>query len=121
MLRALRFEPAAGGLVHREAMEKTLVSPVISNTLRIRACVQTRERSPSWLRSRFKPPTSTPETGRVQEVDPFEIDDDLAMALADQLNQLLAEPGRGVHVDLPFDREDRIGRPAVVNLSAQAP
>ena len=102
-----------------EAMENTLVSPVISNTLRMRAWVQTRERSPPWLRRRFKPADQHAQPGRVQEVHPFEVDDDLAMALADQLDELLAQPRRAVHVDLTLDRENRERRSAVVYLQPE--
>src|SRR5205807_5458407 len=38
----------------------TLVRPVISSTFRIRRWVQTSARSPSWLRTRLRPPTRTP-------------------------------------------------------------
>src|SRR4051794_2065119 len=40
------------------------------------------------------------EPGGVEEVDAFEVDDDLVLALTDQLDELLAEPGRRVDVDL---------------------
>ena len=41
----------------------------------------------------LEPSNEHPETSRVQEIDPFEVDNDLVLALADQLNQLLAQPG----------------------------
>src|SRR5439155_24424972 len=44
-----------------------------------------------------------PEPGGVEEVDALEVDDDLVLALADQLDEPLAEARRGVDVDLTLD------------------
>src|SRR5207245_1959655 len=57
------------------------------------------------------------ETGGVEEVDGFEVDDDLVLALADELDEALAEPRRGVDVDLPPDGEHG---PAVPLVDIQA-
>src|SRR5262249_22079183 len=38
----------------------TLVRPVIRKILRMRSWLQTRRSEPSWARTRFRPPTSTP-------------------------------------------------------------
>ena len=49
-----------------------------------------------------------PEPGRVQEVDLLQVDDDVVGPVAHQLDQLLAELRRGVHVDLPGHLEHRV-------------
>src|SRR5205823_1563588 len=48
------------------------------------------------------------ESGRVQEVDPLEVDHDPVLAFADQLDQPLAETRRGVDVDLPAHGQDGV-------------
>ena len=82
-------------------MANTLVSPVISNTLRMRLWVHTSERSPSWAAESLEPADEHTEAGGVEEVDALEVDDDAVLALADQLDQTLSEAGCGVHIDFP--------------------
>jgi hypothetical protein len=47
------------------------------------------------------------EAGRVEEVHALEVDDDLVLALTDELDEALSEAGCGVHVDLTLDRQHR--------------
>src|SRR5687767_5012022 len=56
------------------------------------------------------------EPGRVEKLHAFEVDQDLTLALVDQLNQLLAELGRRVDVDFTLYRQDR---PAVALLDVK--
>src|SRR6202011_3214184 len=60
-----------------------------------------------------------PEAGRVEEVHALEVDDDLVLALADQLDQLLSESGRGVDVDLPLHRQHGERRVGVVYVETK--
>src|SRR5947209_10613558 len=46
------------------------------------------------------------EARGVEEVDTFQVDDDVVLALADQLHQPFAKPRRGVDVVLPTNSED---------------
>src|SRR5579884_278183 len=48
----------------------------------------------------LEPPDQHTEAGGVEEVDPLQVDDDLLVTLADQLDQPLPQPGGGVDVDL---------------------
>jgi hypothetical protein len=53
----------------------------------------------------LEPAHEHPETGGVEEVHALQVDDDAVLALTDQLDQPLAEPGRGVDVDLAAHTE----------------
>ena len=59
------------------------------------------------------------QPGRVEEVHAFEIDDDLAVPLADQLDQPLPQARRAVDVDLALDSQNRERRSAVVYLQTE--
>ncbi len=59
------------------------------------------------------------QTGGVEEVHALEVDDDLAVALADQLDQSFTQPRRAVHVDLTLDGQHRERRSAVVYLETE--
>ena len=87
-------------------MPKTFVSPVILKIFSIRSCVQTRSREPSCARTRFRPPTSTPEAGGVEELDLLQVDDELVVVLVDQIDEQLTEPRRRVDIDLALDVDD---------------
>src|SRR5215218_1826557 len=56
----------------------------------------------------LEPADQHAETGRVQEVDLLEVDDDVVGPVADQLDELLAELRRGVDVDLAGHFEHRV-------------
>src|SRR5512132_752095 len=56
----------------------------------------------------LQPTDQHPEPGRVQEVHLLEVDDDVVGPVADQLDELLAELWRGVHVDLAGHLEHRV-------------
>ncbi len=101
------------------AIRNTVVRPVISNTLRMRAWVQTSVRSPSWLRRRLSPPTRTPRPVESRKSTDFEVDDDLPVPLTDQLDQLLPQTRGAVDVDLAFHGQDCVGRSAVNDLQAE--
>ena len=47
------------------------------------------------------------QTGRVEEVDALQVDDDAVLALTDQFDQPLAKTRRGVDVDLPAHGQNR--------------
>src|SRR6266487_3131949 len=87
-------------------MPKTSVSPVIRKIFRIRCCVQTRSSEPSWARTRFRPPDQYPEAGGVEEPDLVQVDDELAAALADQVDEQLPQPRRRIHIDLALHVDD---------------
>jgi hypothetical protein len=56
----------------------------------------------------LEPADEHAEPGRVQEVDLLQVDDDVVGAVADQLDQLLAQLWRGVDVDLTGHLEHRV-------------
>jgi len=87
-------------------MPKTCVSPVIRKIFSIRSCVQTRSSEPSCARTRFRPPTSTPEAGGVEELNLVHVDNELVVVLADQIDEQLTEPRRRVDIDLAPDVDD---------------
>src|SRR4029077_3617635 len=87
-------------------MPKTSVSPAIFKIFRIRACVQTRSSEPSWARTRFRPPTSTPRPVESRNPTFVQVDDELAAALADQVDEQLPQPRRRVHIDLALHVDD---------------
>ena len=84
----------------------TLVRPVIRKILRMRSCVHTRRRLPSWARTRLSPPTRTPRPG-VEELDGLHVDDQVVVAGTDQVDELLAQLRGRVDVDLATDHDDR--------------
>src|SRR5687768_3585518 len=54
----------------------------------------------------LQPADQHAEAGRVEELDAFEVDQDRALTLVDQLDQLLAELWCRVDVDLALHRQD---------------
>ena len=60
-----------------------------------------------------------PQPGRVEKVHALEVDDDLPVALADQLDQSLTQARRAVDVDLSLDGQHRERRSAVVYLQTE--
>ena len=54
----------------------------------------------------LEPADEDAEPGRVEELHPFEVDQDRALTLVDQLDELLAELGRRVDVDLALHGQD---------------
>src|SRR5205814_9726657 len=48
------------------------------------------------------------QPGGVEEVDAFEVDHDLVLAFADELDQAFAKTGCGVDVDLPAHGQDGV-------------
>ena len=47
-----------------------------------------------------------PQAGGVEEPDLVQVDDELVVALADQIDEQLAEPRRGLDIDLALDGDD---------------
>ena len=84
-----------------------MVEPGDLEDLEDRGSEQTRASSPSLVRTRLSAPTEDPEPGRVEELDPVEVDDDVVATVVDQLDELLAQPGRGGDIDLAGDGDDR--------------
>src|SRR5258705_10509769 len=64
----------------------------------------------------LEPADEDAEPGGVEELDALEVDQDRALTLVDQLDELLAELGCGVDVDLALHRQDG---PAVVFLDVK--
>src|SRR5438105_7617993 len=98
-----RCECVVDGLVNREDLRQAgdledLEDPTLSAHEREVAVVASHPLQPSDQHA---------ETGRVEEVDAFEIDEDPVMALAHELDEPLAEPRRRVDVDLAADGENR--------------
>jgi hypothetical protein len=58
------------------------------------------------------------EAGGIEEVDSFEVDDDLMLSFADQLDQLLPKSWSGVHVHFALDRQHGVRGVAVIHLEA---
>src|SRR5208337_3539598 len=51
-------------------------------------------------------PDQHPEAGGVQEPDLVHVDDELVVVLADQIDEQLTQPRRGVDIDLALDVDD---------------
>src|SRR5690348_66468 len=64
----------------------------------------------------LEPPDEDSEARRVEELHTFEVDQDRALTLVDQLDELLAELGGGIDVDLALDGQDG---PAVAFLDVE--
>src|SRR5581483_2662842 len=54
----------------------------------------------------LEPPDEDAQPGRVEELHTFEVDQGRALTRVAQLDELLAELGRGVDVDLALDGQD---------------
>ena len=79
---------------------------MISKILVMLRSLQTSESWPSFVRSRLTPPTSTPSVVESMNVVLLKSTITCRCALADHLEQLLLELGRGVEVDLACERDD---------------
>ncbi len=73
--------------------------PVISKTFRIAALRADEDEVAVVAAQPLQPAHQDAESGGIEEVDPFEVDDDLVLPIADQLNEAFAELGGGVDVD----------------------
>ena len=51
-------------------------------------------------------PDQHPEAGGVEEPDLVQVDDELVAALADQVDEQLPQPRRGIHIDLALHVDD---------------
>ena len=80
---------------------------VSSRTLRKVVRVETRRRSPPWRAGALEQPDHHAEAGRVDEVDLLEVEDHVRLPAHDHLDHLLAEAGRGGHVDVAGHGRDR--------------
>jgi hypothetical protein len=87
---------------------------VIFKIFTIRAWVQTRSSEPSWARTRLRPPTSTPRPVESRNPTLVQVDDELAAARADQVDEQLTQPRRGVDIDLAPHVDDLDAVPGVV-------
>src|SRR5215468_6450440 len=108
--RATRSLPAArrgrDGLVRRLVDAKDLRQPGDLQDLQdplLRADqVQRAVAGPHPLQA----PDQHPEAGGVEEPDPAQVDDELVAALADQVDEQLPQPRRGIHIDLALHVDD---------------
>src|SRR5690348_1940094 len=108
--RATRSLPAAlygrDGLVHRLVDAEDLRQPGDLEDLQdplLRADqVQRAVVSPHPLQA----PDQHPEAGGVEEPDLIQVDDELVAAPADQVDEQLPEPRRGIHIDLALHVDD---------------
>jgi hypothetical protein len=51
-------------------------------------------------------PDQHPEAGGVEEPDLVQVDDELVVGLADQIDEQLTQPRRGIDIDLALDVDD---------------
>ena len=92
---------ADGGLVDASRwIAKISSSPVISNTVRIRGSVHTSDQVAAVGADPLERPDQHPEPGRVDEVDALRSTTMRTGPSPTRLDQLLAQPGRGGHVEL---------------------
>ena len=68
--------------------------------------MQTRSSEPSWARTRLRRPTSTPRPVESRNPHLAQVDDELVAALADQVDDQLPQPRRGIHIDLALHVDD---------------
>src|SRR6516225_7924670 len=87
-------------------MPKTSVSPVIFKIFRIRCCVADQIQRAVVGPHPLQPPDQYPEAGGVEEPDLVQVDDELVAALADQVDEQLPEPRRGIDIDLALHVDD---------------
>ena len=74
--------------------------------VRILSAAVTSLSDPSCSRSRLRLPTRGAQAGGVQEFHLAEVRDDVPGAVAEQLDDALAQLRGGVHVDLAADPQD---------------
>src|SRR2546421_8895965 len=110
LARATRSLPAAlrgrDGLVHRLVDAEDLRQPRdpedLQDPLLGADQVQRAVAGPDPLQA----PDQHPEAGGVEEPDLVQVDDELAAALADQVDEQLPQPRRRIHIDLAPDVDD---------------
>ena len=99
-------------------MANTLVRPVISKTLRIRGWVQTKSQVTVVAPQALQAADEDAEAGGIEEIDPFEVDNDLVLSFADQLDQLLPKSRGGVDVHFALHRQHGVRGVAIIHLEA---
>ena len=84
-----------------------LSRPVISNRRVMRASVQTRRRSPPWVRARLRALTMVPRPVESRKSTPSRSSTSWSRPSPTRLDELLAQVGRRGDVELAVDADDR--------------
>ena len=87
-------------------MPKTFVSPVILKIFSIRSCVQNQVQRAVVRPHPLQAADQHPQAGGVEEPGLLQVDDELVVVLAGQIDEQLAQPRRGVDIDLALDVDD---------------
>src|SRR6266568_6767884 len=106
VIRSLPVALGRDGLVHRLVDAEDLRQPGDPEDLQ-----DPLLRADQIQRAAVRPhppqaPDQHPEAGGVEEPDLVQVDDELVAALADQVDEQLTQPRRGIHIDLALHVDD---------------
>ena len=86
---------------------------------RMRPWVQTRSIQPVVRADPLQAAYQHAEAGGVEELDRFHVDDEVVAAGLDEVDQLLPQLRRGVHVDLPADCDHGVVRRVGIHIERE--